>query len=167
MFGSGSTTTVSMALIDDPYRTLYPARSVSSVPSVFCVTGVQISVAVPLPLVTPSPLPLLLTVALPLETPALPHATTFSARTVPNMPRHMRRRVPEFPSACIASGLVANWYITSAEIDDATRATGLARARNGPREERRRLCPQHPPRIWFERFDRARGAYVELDPKAS
>jgi hypothetical protein len=32
-------------------------------------------------------------------------------------------------------------------------------------QERRRKCLQHPPRIRFERFDRTRGEWVEIDPK--
>ena len=35
---------------------------------------------------------------------------------------------------------------------------------SGP-DDRRPLCRQHPPRIRFEEFDRASGAYVEVDPK--
>jgi hypothetical protein len=31
--------------------------------------------------------------------------------------------------------------------------------------EREDLCTQHPPRLRFERFDQARGAWVESDPK--
>ena len=32
-------------------------------------------------------------------------------------------------------------------------------------DERRPLCRQHMPRFRFEEFDRASGAYVEVDPK--